>query len=116
VFEADSSIKMLMHHIDTAPVPPSQRTELPVPAELDRIVLACLEKDPNRRPQHAEALWQMLLECRSSETWSHVAARRWWEVHLPALTQPLVLAVPAAGPIGTEPHHAIGKSRTFETN
>ena len=34
---------------------------------------------------------------RAAETWSRVAARRWWEVHLPELTQPLVLAVPAAG-------------------
>ncbi|HMF88056.1 MAG TPA: serine/threonine-protein kinase, partial [Gemmatimonadaceae bacterium] len=42
VFEADTSMKMLMHHLNTAPVPPSQRTELPIPRELDELVLACL--------------------------------------------------------------------------
>jgi len=102
VFDADTPMKMLLHHVETAPVPPSQRTELPISPELDEIVLACLEKDPDRRPQNAEALWQMLLECRSRETWSRAAARRWWEIHLPELTQPLVLAVPASGAIGVE--------------
>jgi hypothetical protein len=110
VFEADSPMKMLMHHVDTAPVPPSERTELPIPRELDRLVLACLEKDPDRRPQNAEELWQMLLECKSPETWSRVEARRWWEIHLPELTHPFVLAVPATGPVGAEPHLAIARS------
>ncbi len=36
-------------------------------------------------------------------------ARRWWEMHLPNLSQPLVLAVPAAGTIGPEQHLASAK-------
>src|SRR6185436_8038121 len=47
VFEADSPMKMLMQHMHARPVPPSQRSELPIPRELDELVLACLEKDPN---------------------------------------------------------------------
>ena len=43
VFEADTSMKVLMHHLNT-PIPPSQRTELPIPRELDELVLACLQK------------------------------------------------------------------------
>jgi serine/threonine-protein kinase len=100
VFEASSPMKMLMHHVETAPVPPSQRTELPIPAGWDRIVLACLEKDPARRPQNAEMLLEMLPEAASPNTWSRVAARGWWETHLTDLTQPLVLAVPASAAIG----------------
>ena len=46
VFEADTPMKMLMQHVHARPVPPSQRTELPIPRELDELVLACLEKDP----------------------------------------------------------------------
>jgi serine/threonine-protein kinase len=99
VFDADSPMKMLMDHIDAAPVPPSRRSELPIPPELDQIVSACLEKDPSRRPQNAEVLLEMLLQYES--TWSRHAARQWWESHLSELTQPLVLAVPAAGAIGS---------------
>ena len=35
VFEADTPMKMLMQHVQARPVPPSQRTELPMPPELD---------------------------------------------------------------------------------
>src|SRR5262249_22447730 len=47
VFEADTPMKMLMQHVQATPIPPSQRTELPIPGELDDLVMACLEKDPN---------------------------------------------------------------------
>ena len=97
VFESDSTTKLLIDHVNTAPVPPSQRTELAIPREFEKIVLACLEKDPDRRPQSAEELWQMWLNCQSAETWSREVARHWWEIHLPELTQPLVLAMPATG-------------------
>jgi serine/threonine-protein kinase len=95
VFEADSSMKMLMHHVQTPPVPPSQRTELPIPRELDDVIMACLEKDPNRRPQRAEDLLKMTIGCETCAQWNQASARKWWEQHLPQLTQPLVLAVPA---------------------
>ena len=102
VFEADTSMKMLMQHINTPPVPPSQRTELPIPRELDELVLACLEKDPNRRPQNAGELFRMAYNCRACEGWSAEAAEGWWQAHLPELTGPLVVperdrqATPAA--------------------
>jgi serine/threonine-protein kinase len=82
-------MKMLMHHLNTPPVPPSQRTELPIPRELDELVLACLQKDPNRRPQNAGELFRMAYNCRACEGWNVEAAAAWWEVHLPELTGPL---------------------------
>ena len=89
VFEADSSMKMLMQHIHAQPVPPSQRTELPVPHELDEIILACLQKDPKLRPQEAGELYQMACQVRTREAWSSDEAKHWWRAHLPHLTGPL---------------------------
>jgi serine/threonine-protein kinase len=106
VFEADSPMKILIDHVDTMPLPPSQRSELPIPSDLEQIVLMCLAKDPKQRPANAEVLWHMTLDCDIHETWSYAAARRWWETHLPEMTQPLVLAVPAAGPIRPATHSA----------
>jgi serine/threonine-protein kinase len=89
VFEADTPMKMLMQHVQALPVPPSQRTELPIPPELDAIVMACLEKDPNKRPQNAEELLRIAHDCQTCEGWTQEMATAWWERHLPELTGPL---------------------------
>ena len=91
VFEADSSMKMMLQHVQAEPIPPSQRTELPVPRELDEIVLACLQKDPNRRPQNAEELLRLLNRLNIRDPWTDESAKIWWERHLPELTGPLPL-------------------------
>jgi eukaryotic-like serine/threonine-protein kinase len=98
VFEAETPMKMMMQHVHATPVPPSQRSELPIPRELDDLVLACLEKDPNRRPQNAEELFRMAQGCRVCEGWDFGSAKRWWETHLPELTGPLSLEQPIAEP------------------
>ena len=92
VFEGDTPMKMFLQHLNTPPVPPSERTELPIPREIDRLVMACLEKDPTKRPQDAEQLFRMARECRSCESWNGERARRWWEMHLLELTGPLTLS------------------------
>jgi len=91
VFEADNSMKMMLQHLNAVPVPPSARSELPIPAELDDLVMACLQKDPDRRPQDAEQLFKMACECQSGNRWSYEEARHWWELHLPELTGPLTV-------------------------
>src|SRR4029450_7729179 len=59
VFEAENSMQMLMHHLHTEPTRPSERSELPIPRELDNLILACLQKDPALRPQNAGELLNM---------------------------------------------------------
>jgi tRNA A-37 threonylcarbamoyl transferase component Bud32 len=91
VFEADTPMKMLLHHVQTKPVPPSQRSELPIPRELDDLVLACLEKDPAKRPQDAEELLRLAYSCKACDGWTDDNARAWWQMHLPDLTGPLAI-------------------------
>ena len=59
VFHAESQMKLLMQHVNDEPIPPSRRTEQPIPREIDDLVLACLHKDPNRRPRSAEELGRL---------------------------------------------------------
>lgn len=86
VFEADSTMKLLMQHVQASPVAPSRRAASHVPREIDDLVLACLHKDPDRRPQDAGELQQMIRACVTIEPWTQDAARAWWDCHLPSLT------------------------------
>jgi serine/threonine-protein kinase len=85
VFEGSNQVKMVMDHVQTSPVPPSQRTEIEIPESLEEIILDCLEKDPDKRPQSAEELERRLATVALEESWSTERAERWWKMHLPGL-------------------------------
>jgi serine/threonine-protein kinase len=85
VFEGETPMATVMHHIQTPPVPPSARTELPVPASLEKVVMSCLEKPPGSRPVSAGKLEKLLADCDSGE-WNGEKAREWWEMHMPRRT------------------------------
>lgn len=91
VFEAETSMQMLIQHLRADPVPPSQRTELPIPRTLEDLVMACLQKDPGRRPQDAGELFRLACECRGCEGWTQERAREWWEMHMREFTGPLTI-------------------------
>ena len=76
VFEADNSMQMLMQHLHTEPTRPSERSELPIPRELDDLILACLQKDPARRPQNAGELLNLAYGCRCTDGWGQDEARQ----------------------------------------
>jgi serine/threonine-protein kinase len=83
VFEAENAMQMALQHVQTPPVPPSRRTELPVPPSLERVIPSCLEKDPEKRPPTAEELALRLAACELDNPWTPEQARRWWQTHLP---------------------------------
>jgi serine/threonine-protein kinase len=82
VFEADTPFQTINRHLNDTPVPPSQRTELPIPPSLERLVLSCLAKNPAERPQSAAAVEKALLAVQA-EAWTEDNARQWWMKHRP---------------------------------
>ena len=100
-------MKMLMQHVHASPVPPSQRTELGVPRELDELVLACLKKDPNQRPQSAEQLLSAARGCRTCECWNQELARSWWDRNLPELSGPLTPSETELAGGAEAPHYSV---------
>jgi hypothetical protein len=83
VFTGDTAMKLLMQHAQAKPDPPSTRTELPIPKELDAIVLACLSKNPSERPQTARDLANRLGAVPVAAEWTPELARGWWDRHQP---------------------------------
>jgi len=80
VFEAEKAFQMIAKHLQATPVPPSQRTDRPVSVELERLILKCLAKDANDRPQGAAQLAQAL-DWIPADVWGEEQAQRWWEAH-----------------------------------
>jgi serine/threonine-protein kinase len=95
VFHGDTPMKMFVKHLNSTPVPPSERSELPIPRELDVIVMACLAKDPSARPQSVEDLLRRLDRVPLYMPWTNGAARTWWERNFVELSQPDKPAAPA---------------------
>jgi serine/threonine-protein kinase len=69
-------------------VAPSRRTELPIPAALDALVLSCLAKVPEDRPSDANALRERLAELDLAPRWTRERAQRWWATHRPQPMEP----------------------------
>jgi eukaryotic-like serine/threonine-protein kinase len=82
VFESGSGLQMIAKHLREPPIPPSRRTELPIPEELDRLVLACLAKKPDERPDSAAL--HASLAAVDVAPWTQEQARQWWELNQPS--------------------------------
>ncbi len=77
VFEGGTVMQVIAKHLQEAPVPPSQRGPVEVPAGLEQVVLACLAKKPEDRPQSAAELARRLAAV-DVEPWTAVQAKEWW--------------------------------------
>jgi eukaryotic-like serine/threonine-protein kinase len=86
VFQAPNAIQLLYQHANATPVAPSQRSELEIPAALDRVILACLAKFPEDRPQSAIELSNLLAAAVPESSWNQERAHRWWDRHHPSGT------------------------------
>lgn len=86
VFEGGTAVEICAKHLNDLPVPPSRRAGLAVPEDLEAIILACLEKDPSRRPTSAASLCTSLIGCRDAGSWTQQDARDWWQTHSAAFT------------------------------
>ena len=64
-------------------MPPSQRGGAAVPRALEDLILACLEKDPARRPTSAAELGRLLEATGLPQRWTPEHSREWWDAHVP---------------------------------
>ena len=83
VFQAPNAIQLMYQHANTPPVPPSQLSEFEIPPALDAVILACLAKFPEERPQSAAELSSRLMQAMPAPAWTEELAHRWWNRHHP---------------------------------
>jgi serine/threonine-protein kinase len=77
-FERTSPLDVMIAHARDEVEPPSAlRRDLP--ADLERVILRCLAKDPMDRFQDTDSLAQALSECAAADEWTQRDAARWWQ-------------------------------------
>lgn len=85
VFDESSPVAQAASHLREVVRTPSS-LGVPVPGDLEAIVMSCLAKDPADRPQTADELALRLSECRFTTHWTEERAAEWWEEHAPLPT------------------------------
>jgi serine/threonine-protein kinase len=78
VFAAETAAEVCTKHLHEDPEPPSRRLGKEVPADLESVLLACLEKAPGDRPQTASHVRARLWAGGTAAKWNTDRARRWW--------------------------------------
>ena len=81
VFEAETVVELCALHAHREPDPPSSRLGRPLLGGLEELILRCLEKSPNARPQSARELCEALARVRADPatgTWTPADAETWW--------------------------------------
>ena len=87
VFEGESVLEIYQKQLTEMPRPPGERSPQPVSAEMDEIVMACLAREPELRPQSAADLRVRLEACPLAGAWSIEDRGEWWGRHQPQTWQ-----------------------------
>ena len=78
VFEDEDVLKLHEKQLAGAPAPPSWRTKNKISVELERAILRCLERDPEKRPQSALVLRDLFLASPHAADYTPEARAAWW--------------------------------------
>src|SRR4051812_8835462 len=76
VFDGEKTVNLIAQHLQAEPLPLSQRTAQSIPPGLERLILKCLSKDPNKRPQSASEMSQAL-SWVPTDAWGETEANEW---------------------------------------
>jgi serine/threonine protein kinase len=98
IFDAESVAEIHEKQLSAAPIPPTQRTPNPISAEMEQLLLRCLEKDPALRPQSAGELRAGLLATPAAAEWTPEMRIAWWDAYVQQLisspAEPSAVATP----------------------
>jgi serine/threonine protein kinase len=79
IFDADNVAEIHAKQLNSAPIPPSQRTRQPISSAMEQLLLQCLEKKADSRPASAVALRQLLLATPAAAEWTPELRAAWWK-------------------------------------
>jgi tRNA A-37 threonylcarbamoyl transferase component Bud32 len=99
VFEEETFLATLLAHAQRTPVPPSRRSEIEIPPSFDKLIMSCLEKEPERRPSNAREIIKTLSQSAVADSWTPERAEKWWRAHMPERSGPAAQPLTASPPL-----------------
>lgn len=78
LFVHDKPLQVIFAHVNELVRPPSQWNSA-VPADLEAVILRCLEKDPAKRYQTVSEFEEALARCQCADEWNSQQAESWWQ-------------------------------------
>ncbi|MDB4494526.1 serine/threonine protein kinase [Pseudomonadales bacterium] len=85
-FKGQTPIQIMMAQVNETPAPPSAH-QSGIPADVEAIILKCLEKKPEDRIASAVQLRDALIACKCSRDWTAQRASQWWNEQKPSPTK-----------------------------
>lgn len=79
-FQRETVMETLIAHVE-ASVSPLTNWRPDIPADLQAVVLRCLEKVASNRFPDAATLEQALARCACAKEWTEAQATAWWQAH-----------------------------------
>ena len=79
-FQHEKPMQVMLAHVREEVTPPSQLVSS-IPADLEQVVMRCLEKDAEDRYQDAADVRAALLDCASAGQWTREVSSDWWRGH-----------------------------------
>jgi len=79
VFLGKTVIEVCASHLRDDPIPPTERLGAPVPEALEALVLHCLAKAPEDRPQSMSEIQHLLEGMDEFGSWTNEDAAAWWD-------------------------------------
>jgi serine/threonine protein kinase len=78
VFRGATVLDLVRSHLNEEVEPPSLRLGRPISASLETVVLSCLAKRPEDRPQSSDVLHDRLVACVDVSPWTRDDSKTWW--------------------------------------
>ena len=104
IFDAVKVSEIQEKQLSAQPIPPSRRTTQLISAEMEQLLLRCLEKDRNLRPQSALELKTYLLATPRAADWTPHMSNAWWDTY----EQKIADVVAVEAPAGSTPLPTVG--------
>mgnify|MGYP001976170975 CR=1 FL=1 len=77
-FSGSTPVAILMKHVNKTAPRPSLFLDEPLPKDLEDIIMKCLEKEKENRPQSTKEIISMLEKCEDYLAWTPSNAEKWW--------------------------------------